>query len=153
MLLVEALRKKRAEVTNFLLQQEKLPLLEKPKLVSVIDTAASHHPWNGHKNANRSRKGTDMSEFAVYSEHKKQWFFLWVKGGNIKRRGVRAHVRKWNAGDYGKRNDVGSFVATWTRKWMKKKHNATLWTSSKVPQYLNTAVVTSRLTPGASSHG
>lgn len=112
--LVRALYDNSEEVTVFLRKHEDLlPLLQNPKLISVIDTGASKHRRNRHKNANRSRKGTDSQKFAVFSVQKEELFYLWLKHGNENCEDLLAHVRKWKKEDYGKKKNVdGSFVTT-----------------------------------------
>ena len=87
----------------------------------MIDTGASQHPWNKGVNAGRSRNGTDISKFAVYSVRKEEWFYLWHKGGDENRNNVQAHVRKWKAGDYGKKKSDGSFVTTFDKAMTEKE--------------------------------
>jgi hypothetical protein len=120
--LVDALFEKREQVTGFLRNHSGLlPLLQESKLVSVIDTGASQHRWNKGVNASRSRKGADISKFAVYSVRNKEWFYMWLKGGDENRNNVQAHVRKWKAGDYGKKKSDGSFVTTFDKAMTEKE--------------------------------
>ena len=87
----------------------------------MIDTGASQHRWNKGVNASRSRKGADISKFAVYSVRNKEWFYMWLKGGDENRNNVQAHVRKWKAGDYGKKKSDGSFVTTFEDEMPEKE--------------------------------